>query len=550
MPAKFMKCPHTYNWVDLPGAITGCTGLGLAVLFLLICYSPLQAQQPADSLRRVFLTAPADTTRAATACVLCKHLMRTDLDSSLYYCQQGLAIAEAANSLRHRAKATSYIGIVYLFKRQYEKAIHWMEQAVELSLANNDPIGAASALNNIGIVHKRTDKFTEAKAVYERVLKIWKQEKSRRGIAGAQINIAVIHMKRGQLPQALDLLYKAARNAKLSGAFGRAVFAYNNVGIIFNDQDRYKKALNYFEKALRIARKTGDTSAVVNLYSNMAVSYIGLRQYQQALGLLRQSSGRQDLLRNYNKGKHYSNFGTIFTEMGQLDSAKMYLQKAIRFYSPEKNATEYAHVLSQLASILLREGAFREAIEMSERAIAISRERGVVNNMIAAAKNLEDGWLGLNRKDKAYDYRVLYENLQDSLRNEEKLSATVTLEARYDFELARTRQQMVMQEMKAQQEQERSRRNRLIYLGVVSFLVLVGALTMIVFRQRGALWLRRALSLVLILLLFEFLLILLDPEVDALAGDNPLIKLVVNFLLAMALLPLHTFLERRMRLRS
>ena len=54
------------------------------------------------------------------------------------------------------------------------------------------------------------------------------------------------------------------------------------------------------------------------------------------------------------------------------------------------------------------------------------------------------------------------------------------------------------------------------------------------------------ITLVAVLLFFEFLLVFLDPYVDNISGSIPIYKLALNLLLALIIFPIHEWLLKLM----
>ena len=138
---------------------------------------------------------------------------------------------------------------------------------------------------------------------------------------------------------------------------------------------------------------------------------------------------------------------------------------------------------------------------------------------------------------------------RDSLVNEENTKKTVQMQTRYEFE----KEQIIKEQAalkQAQDEKERiNRRNILQYTIILLFILVVLGVVLSLGFIKVSERVAQGLIFVSLLLVFEFLLVFLDPYLDNVTKGVPIYKLIVNVVLATFIFPVHGFLEKRFKRR-
>ena len=139
--------------------------------------------------------------------------------------------------------------------------------------------------------------------------------------------------------------------------------------------------------------------------------------------------------------------------------------------------------------------------------------------------------------------------MSDSLFNEEKSKEMGILQGRHETIRKMERLERERKARAAVEAAAQERRARMQYYGIIFFLaaMLVAAF----WSGRFAIPLRVAKGVVFVtvVLLFEFLLVLLDPYIQKYAGGNPALILAFNGTLALGMLPVFNFLVNKLTVR-
>ena len=300
--------------------------------------------------------------------------------------------------------------------------------------------------------------------------------------------------------------------------------SYNNIGGAYEKQGNYPKALENFSDCLKISQDIGDKNIIATSYNNLGIVY----DAQADIIVLDKKKERDSLFNN--------------ALVNHFEALK------IRMEIGDKSGTATSYL--NIGAINIKLKKFAESKKYLNDALLLSIEIGYKEiigesyNFLSILDNEEGNF------KKAYEDYKMYIVYRDSLVNEENLKKTVQMQTRYEFE----KEQIIKEheeELKIKNEKLRiDRRNVLqytiIFLFILVVLGVVLSLGFIKVSERVA----QGLIFVSLLLLFEFLLVFLDPHLDKFTKGVPLYKLIVNVTLATFIFPVHSFLEKRFRIRA
>jgi tetratricopeptide (TPR) repeat protein len=250
-----------------------------------------------------------------------------------------------------------------------------------------------------------------------------------------------------------------------------------------------------------------------------------------------------------------NSLGGAYEDLNQMDSAMIYL-------------TQSEEILDSLVSINVpdakRGSAFNyqslglyyekmdmlnKATEYFSKALTIGQELDnyqlIINNTGYLAGVLEKGG---NYKD-ALKYYQMSTELNDSIMSEENTVQLNKIQAKFEEEKARIIEENKAKERARQEAEELKRRNNLQHS-----LIFIGVLILFAFTIFSGIvqipqYLIEGLIFFTFLILFEFILVFLNPFVESYTYGQPIYKLVANSLIAILILPIHRQLELVLKVR-
>ncbi|MBN4049596.1 tetratricopeptide repeat protein [Bacteroidales bacterium AH-315-N07] len=558
---------------------------------------PVQpAKSKIDSLENLLKLDPSDKERIDILNNLFSAIIGTNPERALTYVKEAMQLAEEKEYLELLAESYDNIAEYHYKSGNYVESLKYLDKKLTIYEEQGNKQGMARAYNNIGLIYWNRGNYPSALDYYFKSLKIKEEIGGKQGIATSYNNIGIIYDYQGNYPSALDYYFKCLKIREEIGVeqpdnignkqgIGRS---YNNIGIIYVNQGNYSSALDYYFKSLRIyeeiAGKQGiarSYSNIGNIYSNQGNYPIALDYYFKSLTIKEEIGDKQGI------SASYTNIGDLLTQLSQTpDSVYVEMQESLASYpalisiqegwaGTQALAQEYfvksvaiaeeignrnlaTYPLRGIGSIYIKQNKAHEALPFLEQSKEIAKEIGALSEENGAYGLLSEAYeqlagksqksgVGSQKKNefskKAFEYHVLYSQTKDSLFNEEKSKAIGRVETRYEIE-KKLREQQYEEEQQARiAATAKGRSDKIQYFG--SFIVITVVFLALFFIVRLAIpaWLGTALITIAIFMLFEFLLVLLDAQIDTLSGGKPVFKLSINTFIALCLYPLHFWMD-------
>jgi tetratricopeptide (TPR) repeat protein len=478
----------------------------------------------ADSLRTLIKTDGNDTNKVNHLVDLARELMMINLDSSITFAENALQIsstilADPATQKNQKLKlaaqkgvAKSYgsLGAFYYLKGEFAISLENHFKAVEIREAIGDKEMLANSYNNIGVVFRN----------------------------------------QGDHPRALEYYTKAYNlNAEI-GDKKRAAQNVNNIGLVYADQREFDLALEYFNKALALNENTGMKITSADILNNIGLVYFGKRNYLKSIDFYKKSFDINLEIGNYNEvANNLVNIGASYDLLKDHENAiKNYLE-ALDLNQQLGNKYGIALNMGNVASVYVEEKKYNEAKDYLTKALAIAEE-------ISAWQLIQDANLTLSRLDSITgDYKSAYIHFQqfsaakDTLFNASKSKDIGRLEMKQEIETVEKERKRAEEEKARIAQRERDRKNTLQYSGMFVAILCIVIVVMMLGFVKVSPAMARSITFFTFLIIFEFVLLFIDPYVDRFSGGEPVYKLILNALLACLIFPLNAVLENGLKKR-
>ena len=327
----------------------------------------------------------------------------------------------------------------------------------------------------------------------------------------AYFSMAYNYYLSGKYDMSLKYFDSTIYVAKAIDNYKYLIDSYSLVGAVNVIMDRNNIGITFFDKSLKIAEEFGDSANIARAYANIGRSYLSISQKRheakhflnKALKIYLAINAKEeeliniyadlsDVTENYEKKIEYSNKALNIAEKegNLLLLAELYFNKALIFFEAEnyKEAdiwlkksletsikTDFTPninlALLQLAtnSILLND--FNKAeYYLNKFDEKFDYKQNTIYNQKWYLKTASD--ISVYKKDykKAYEYMLEYGYLSDSL--EVKMINEQFVKYIKLFELKEKDKQIAQQQLKI--TQETTKRNKLIFIGIIIFLIAIG----------------------------------------------------------------------------
>lgn len=334
------------------------------------------------------------------------------------------------------------------------------------------------------------------------------------------------------------------QNPKIIGA------CLNNIGVVYMKMNDNELALNYYNKAVEVHRMNNNNRGLASVLNNIGMIYNRMGKYNEALKKFMEAKKINEESMNFEwLAANYSNIGETYYFKGMYDTAISFYFKAIKI--EDKIGDEYGQVIEygEIGINYLRLKKYDEAekylklsIEKSENLDAVDltyEYRYELSNMYSETRDFEKAYLELKQS--------MIE--KDSVMNDVKSKEIGRLEATHEMEIKEIQETQKLNEEKKYKRMLKRRRNLIQYSGIIIFILLIALIISTLGFVKVSVATASGITFFSTLLLFEFILLLLDPIIDNISYNEPAIKLSINIIIAITIVPIHGYFEREIKTR-
>jgi two-component system, NarL family, sensor histidine kinase UhpB len=274
-----------------------------------------------------------DVSEQAEACSSLGHsfMRKSQMDSSRFYLEKGLALAKKINNYRIEAGIYNNYGNVFLEESNYQKALDYFIQAAKLyenPLA--DEYGQCLAYSNIGNTQYRLKNYEQALDYANQSMDIAKKSKLITSIGYIHKLLGRIYKKLNKLDSALAQYEQGQKIYLTLGDTRSAAELLQNIGNVYFDQERYPEALNNYQQSLKLGKSISVKPIVAFAYSAIGQTYAILKKNNEALLYLDSSRVAAKAIGNkYLVMDSYNAMSSVYETKGDYKKALIMHQRFV-----------------------------------------------------------------------------------------------------------------------------------------------------------------------------------------------------------------------------
>jgi tetratricopeptide (TPR) repeat protein len=422
-------------------------------------------------------------------------------------------------------------------KAQNQDELDSLFFALELTKVDSQKV---AVLNQIALSYQGSMP-TVAHQYAQQALTIAEKQQYKQGIADAYLCLAGCYYFQGNilkdseyLLKALPLYQQLADSAKIAKVFGY-------LGTVYEKQGDIEKQLEYLHKALKIAKTVGDEQFVATVLSNgLGEAYMkngdltkALLYHQEALGI------REKIHDHWGLANSFWRIGMVYMNEKKYEEGKYYFLKSLDLSRKIADLNGLATTYLTFGDLFLEQKQYKKAQIYYDSSLQVAEEGQLPPAIQEAYNRLAKVYMSLEDYQLAYQCLQTSTSIKDSLENSASKKKIAELQAAFEMQ--------EQQSKLAKEQAERERKNALQYSGILFFTLFLFVLVFIFGRFNVASSFVEKLLFFSFLLFFEFVLLLTDPYVTKFTQNEPLFILLANAMLALLIVPLHQYLENRLK---
>ena len=407
---------------------------------------PVLGQQELDDLYHQLKGSKKDTTRVWILRDMAYYHMDENLDSAIYYSQQGFNLARDLGFTQGQIWNLYQKALAFEFSHRFEEAMATYQEAFNLAVVHKDTLSMAKLRNAMGVANYYQSAYNKAVEYYH---------------------------------EALDL------SQKINYSEGES-HALNNLGVIYRYRRNFKKALDIYQQSLKIKKSQSDSIGLVNTYYNMGLLYSYIQDYDESLAALGKAERlAKDQTDFRSMAEINIGLGVALYNLENHTDAYEYLKNGIGNLKPDK-LHEKAGALTYLGILEVRSGKTDEGLAklLLAKEIVEGTERLELKRQVE--KELAVAYELMEQPEKSIESWKAFNILNDSINNEQKLWAFEEMQAR--FEAIEKDKKIQLQALEL--SQEKAKKARLMIVLTLAFLSGLAGIYYYVLRWRAKVKLR------------------------------------------------------------
>jgi signal transduction histidine kinase len=241
-----------------------------------------------DSLRNELKRSQADSLKAEILMRIAENLLFSDPDSTIYYGEKALNLAEKVNDVLIQIGAIGFIGNALIYKGNLPKALELGFKAIEM--AKDYPIrvqGIGPTYDNMGRIYFLIGDYDKAFQYFKKMAAFGEADIV--GVAYGYFNMAMVYEKINILDSAMICLEKSFQTfSTIKYSIYQNVYDfypgwYNLRGRVYLKQNKPDDALHDYFTTLRMTIKNGQVYHTSNTYNEISAYYKKFIQTDSAI---------------------------------------------------------------------------------------------------------------------------------------------------------------------------------------------------------------------------------------------------------------------------
>ena len=276
-----------------------------------------------DSLIRELDSAKDDTSRVLIMADLCYFYRYSNIDSSIIYGENALALAQSIRFPRGQADALDKLGLSLREKGDLPKSLKLQFQALKIAKDNNYISETANCLRRIGHIYFDIKDYSKATSYSLQALEIDSLIRDDRGIAIENMDLGTIYLQLNKPDSALYYVQHSFEKINLIEDLSVEVFrVLGNIQALKGDP---LSASDYFAKGIQSGLKINDYRTISFIYANMASMFKQINKPDSAIYYAKKGVEYGQII-SYRKGVFLS--ANILSELYDSTDPK----EALRYY--------------------------------------------------------------------------------------------------------------------------------------------------------------------------------------------------------------------------
>lgn len=361
-------------------------------------------------------------------------------------------------------------------------ALEMARQAKILSCRIADNNMLARSLINLGHVYGDMGNYGLALKSYSDAFNLCRQRNNKLFVAECLSNIGLVYQKLRIYNLAIKNLTEAAGIYSAEGSTGQLAKTYNLIGNCYCMMNEYDKSLQYFNEVFSLpddslvpSLRALTLANIANLFTARGNLSLADEFYKRALNIYVQTADRQAL------ASTYAGLAELAMVRDDASEALAYYQSASDIYGEENNVKQLSWLASGMARAWLFTGNHERALQTLQHTLALTTQLSLLEERKEIFKLLSEIYSGLGDYRASRDHYVRFNQVRDSIYNEQLARAIADAETRSAF----WKHEIDPDQIGKNMQIERYTRRFIIIILVLSLITVILAVSRMISQRRA-----------------------------------------------------------------
>ncbi len=370
----------------------------LIAIFFLFGITASAQQHLADSVRQILNRQIPDTVRAYNMVMLAMYTEPLDLDSAHALYRKAVEFSLSRKLDYYAGMALNFEATPYFLSGDYKRQYHNLIKAAEL-LSNSKHFKSRRQLGDanggLSSYYRSVEKFDSAVFFSLKSIGIQEELQNYKALASECINLSMIYQQL-KIPE---------------------------------------KQKEYVDMGLKYARLSNDRRLIMMAYIHQANYRTELNDFKGAKTYVDSASAFYNNNYQFSEKQNYFLLkANTFQNVNEYDSAVFYYQKCYELAKEISSRWNMTEPLMQIGYVYFQQKKYNEAEKYLKMGLQIAEEDSIRYFMKEGYGTLSDVYAARGKYEDAYNLLGQYNEIKDTLLNEERKKFTLELEKKYETE--------------------------------------------------------------------------------------------------------------------
>ncbi len=358
-----------------------------------------------------------------------------NLDLAAGYYRSSLVSRRALDDSVGMSKTLQNLGNLFRDQGLTDSAFAYYELSIDLKMQIDDPVSLAKTIVNLGNYYYEIGDFLEAVKRYESATNLYLENDYQEGVARALNNMGSAYLLLGYYQLSLNSFIKSVEMYETLGLQQEQGNTLLNIASLYRKISNLKESRDYYNQSLRIYQALDNDIGLANAY--LGISIVNLLD-EKPLKAIETLDKSRDIYQANGREKDLASvehaYGRAYARLREYPKAKMHFKESITTKRRLADLDDLGGVYNSLAVTNYETKEYVEAQSNYLLSLAFAQEYKLPALVRASLLGLSETNQALGNSKRAYDYRLQYESVKDSLDNVEKARQLAEIREIYESE--------------------------------------------------------------------------------------------------------------------